>query len=110
MKSVKQMYDGMLVQPSKPSLRSTVEPMKMADKMFGGKAKEDTKMKKYAEGGIYTEKLGPPPQDIDGASVTPKKPTPKKPTPKKAVEGYAKGGMTRADGCATKGKTKGRMV
>ena len=23
---------------------------------------------------------------------------------------YAKGGVTRADGCATKGKTKGRMV
>jgi hypothetical protein len=27
-----------------------------------------------------------------------------------AVMGYAKGGMTGRDGCAIKGKTKGRMV
>ncbi len=26
------------------------------------------------------------------------------------VKGYAKGGVTRADGCITKGKTKGRIV
>lgn len=26
------------------------------------------------------------------------------------VKGYAKGGVTRADGCARKGKTKGKMV
>ena len=26
------------------------------------------------------------------------------------VKGYAKGGVTRADGCARKGHTKGRMV
>lgn len=26
------------------------------------------------------------------------------------VKGYAKGGVTRADGCAQRGKTKGRMV
>jgi hypothetical protein len=25
-------------------------------------------------------------------------------------KGYAKGGVTRADGCATKGKTKGKMI
>lgn len=25
-------------------------------------------------------------------------------------KGYAKGGVTRADGCITKGRTKGRMV
>jgi hypothetical protein len=26
------------------------------------------------------------------------------------VKGYAKGGVTRADGCITKGRTKGRMI
>ncbi len=26
------------------------------------------------------------------------------------VKGYAKGGVTRADGCVTKGHTKGKMV
>ena len=26
------------------------------------------------------------------------------------VKGYAKGGVTRADGCITKGHTKGRMI
>jgi hypothetical protein len=36
----------------------------------------------------------------DAASSTPPKPSDKK----------AKGGMTRADGCITKGHTKGRMV
>jgi hypothetical protein len=54
------------------------------------------------EDGVYTEDSGlPPPQDIDGGSA----PKPKK--PKK----YAKGGsVTRADGCITKGHTKGAMV
>jgi hypothetical protein len=33
-------------------------------------------------------------------------PEPAGPFPKK----YAKGGVTRADGCAVKGRTKGRMV
>ena len=28
----------------------------------------------------------------------------------KAVSKYAKGGVTRADGCAVRGKTKGRMI
>jgi hypothetical protein len=27
-----------------------------------------------------------------------------------SVKGYAKGGVTRADGCITKGRTKGKMV
>ena len=26
------------------------------------------------------------------------------------IKGYAKGGVTRADGCVTKGRTKGRMI
>ena len=53
------------------------------------------------EDGVYTEDSGlPPPQDVDGGSA----PKPKKP------KAYAKGGVTRADGCITKGHTKGRMV
>jgi hypothetical protein len=34
-------------------------------------------MKKYAQGGIYTEAMGQPPMDIDGASAGMAKPTPK---------------------------------
>ena len=53
--------------------------------------------------GVYTEDSGmPPPQDIDGGSA----PKPKPGKPKK----YAKGGVTRADGCVSKGHTKGRML
>ena len=51
--------------------------------------------------GVYTEDSGlPPPRDIDGGSA------PKPSKPKK----YAGGGVTRADGCVTKGHTKGKMV
>ena len=52
-------------------------------------------------GGVYTEDSGlPPPQDPDGGSA------PRKP------KAMAKGGSasSRADGCAQRGKTKGRMV
>jgi hypothetical protein len=92
-------------------------------------------MKKYNEGGIYTAEMGKPPQDIDGASATkspaPKKaPAPKKPAPKDSVfrEGMpvpqdidggsapkpkkmASGGTasSRADGVASRGKTRGKM-
>jgi hypothetical protein len=81
---------------------------------------------------IYTAEMGQPPMDPEGVPAvkkpTPKKPTPKKPTPKDSVfrEGMpvpqdidgasvkkmAKGGSasSRADGCATKGKTRGKMV
>ena len=82
---------------------------------------------------IYTAEMGKPPTDPEGVPATkkaaPKTPAPKKPVPKDTVyrEGMpvpqdidgasvskkAKGGMTassRADGCCTKGKTRGRMV
>jgi hypothetical protein len=61
------------------------------------------------KGGVYNPDSGaPPPQDIDGGSVTPSKPKPKVSKPK----AMAKGGSAsaRADGCAQRGKTKGRMV
>jgi len=82
---------------------------------------------------VYTAEMGQPPMDPEGAPPTKKpaakKPTPKKPTPRDTVfrEGMpvpqdidgasvskkAKGGMTassRADGCCTKGKTRGKMM
>jgi hypothetical protein len=88
-------------------------------------------MKKYAEGGIYTAEMGKPPTDPEGVPASKpmaKKPVPKKPVPKdtvfregmpvpqdidgKSVKRMAKGGLasSRADGCITKGKTKGTMI
>jgi hypothetical protein len=64
---------------------------------------------------VYTEDMGQPPMDPEVAPRTPK--TPKKGTPEQLGEGIrvekkAKGGTasSRADGCACKGKTRGRMV
>lgn len=82
---------------------------------------------------VYTAEMGQPPMDPEGAPPTKKpaakKPAPKKPTPRDTVfrEGMpvpqdvdgasvskkAKGGLTassRADGCCSKGKTRGKMV
>jgi len=91
------------------------------------------KKRKFAEGGIYTAEMGKPPTDPEGVPAVkkpmPKAPMPKKPVPKDTVfrEGMpvpqdmdgksaprkmAKGGSasSRADGVATKGKTKGTMI
>ena len=94
------------------------------------------KKRKFNDGGIYTAGMGKPPQDIDGASAPMKKPMPKKPMPKKPMPkmpvtpkprgaapdesvmpapAFKKGGSVgsaskRADGAATKGKTKGTMI
>lgn len=71
----------------------------------------EKKPQPQVKNGVYNPDSGmPPPQDIDGASVTK---SPKKPASK--PKGYAKGGSVgsaskRADGCAQRGKTKGRMV
>ena len=89
-------------------------------------------MKKYSKGGIYTAEMGKPPTDPEGVPAV-KKPTPKTPPPKKtappkdtvfregmpvpqdidgkSVKRMAKGGSAskRADGIATKGKTRGKM-
>lgn len=65
---------------------------------------EELQAKKKPRGikdGVYTEDSGlPPPQDIDGGSA------PRKPKP------MAKGGSasSRADGCAQRGKTRGKMI
>jgi hypothetical protein len=63
---------------------------------------------------VYTEDMGQPPQDIDGASAgkTSKKDQPEQPGSGIKVKKMAKGGSVsaRADGCCTKGKTRGKMV
>jgi hypothetical protein len=93
-------------------------------------------MKKYAEGGIYTAEMGKPPTDPEGVPADKKpavkpapKPVPKKTAPPKDTvfrEGMpvpqdidggsaprkkkmASGGVTRADGIAQRGKTRGKM-
>jgi hypothetical protein len=95
------------------------------------------KKRKFNDGGIYTADMGKPPQDIDGGSAPKpamKKPMPKKPMPKKPMmpvapkprgtppdasampaPAFKKGGSVgsaskRADGIATKGKTKGTQI
>ena len=90
-------------------------------------------MKKYAEGGIYTAEMGKPPTDPEGVPAD-KKPAVKTPPPKKTtppkdtvfregmpvpqdkdgasvgkVKKMASGGVTRADGIAQRGKTRGKM-
>ena len=97
------------------------------------------KKRKFVDGGMFRDGMRVP-QDIDGASVTPmpmikkppmamKKPMPKKPMmpvapkPRGAppdasvmpAPAFKKGGSVgsasrRADGIATKGKTKGTMI
>ena len=64
---------------------------------------------------VYTEDMGQPPTDPEVAPRTPK--APKKDMPEQLgssikVQKMAKGGTasSRADGCATKGKTKGKIV
>lgn len=53
----------------------------------------------------------PDPDYKDGKPTKPQPPLPPPPSKRKpAPKKYAKGGVTRADGCAVKGHTKGRMV
>ena len=64
---------------------------------------------------VYTAEMGQPPMDPE---VAPRNPKPsKKDMPEQLGEGIkvdkkAKGGTasSRADGCCTKGKTRGKMV
>jgi hypothetical protein len=67
---------------------------------------------------VYTAEMGKPPQDIDGKSAgkVDKKDAPEQPGSGILVDGKpikrASGGSVsaRADGCCTKGKTRGKMV
>ncbi len=64
------------------------------------------KRKPAVKDGVYDPDSGaPPPQDIDGGSV---KPAPKASKPKKMASGGS--ASSRADGCAQRGKTRGKMV
>jgi hypothetical protein len=67
-------------------------------KQGGPTAKELADYERKQDAGIYTVEKGKPPQDIDGKSVSMKK--------------LSKGGSasSRADGIATKGKTRGTMI
>jgi len=67
-------------------------------KQGGPTAKELADYERKQDAGIYTAEKGKPPQDIDSKSAPVKK--------------LAKGGSasSRADGIATKGKTRGTMV
>jgi len=83
----------------------------------GRPMKKGGPVKKYKEGGVFEAGMGQPPKDIDmGSSApVPSKKRPKNTTGSKVKVAPAKkmasGGYVRgADGCATKGKTKGTMV
>ena len=63
---------------------------------------EKKKEPRGLQGGIYTEDSGLlPPQEPDAGIL--------KPSGKKTVR-KAGGGVTRADGCITKGHTRGKMI
>lgn len=66
-----------------------------AEQMASYHAARKPKGSRGQDGGIYTAEMGPPPQDIDMGS-----------SPKPVRK--AKGGSI--DGCARKGKTKGRYI
>ena len=65
----------------------------------GPTAKELADYERKQNAGIFTAEKGKPPQDVDGGSVV-----------KKATGGSVGSASKRADGCVTKGKTKGRFV
>ena len=72
-------------------------------------AKQDNRRPKgdTGEAEIYTAETGAPPVDPDMGSMKGAKPV--APTPKPVKK--AKGGYVRAaDGCAQRGRTKGKMV
>jgi hypothetical protein len=60
-------------------------------------AKDSPKIDAAYEGSMTTTEMAPKPSKDSRAGV-------------RGQKGYAKGGVTRADGCITKGHTKGRMI
>lgn len=61
---------------------------------------------------IYTAEMGQPPMEPDSASAITPTPAPMKPkkTIKKASGGSIGSASKRGDGCAQRGKTRGKMV
>jgi hypothetical protein len=70
-------------------------------KQGGPTAKELDDYERKQNAGIYTADKGKPPQDKDGGSA---------PMKKLAKGGPVGSASKRADGCCTKGKTRGKMV
>ena len=68
-------------------------------KQGGPTAKELSDYERKQNAGIFTADKGKPPQDVDGGSVV-----------KKAKGGAIGSASKRADGLATKGKTRGTMI
>ena len=127
---VKKLYEksGANIGPRQPIPSDMVKRINEdMDKMgIGGKKTSKAKggvIKKYAKGGdvagkkdprrpagdtgiadIYTAEKGQPPMDPDMGSARSSKPV------KKANGGKISSASSRGDGCAVKGKTKGRMV
>jgi hypothetical protein len=60
--------------------------------------------KEEGQAEIYTAKIGNPPMDYEGPTKATKKPK------KMAAGGSVSSASSRGDGCAQRGKTKGRFV
>lgn len=87
------------------NIRDSIKQSESAGAGRGGQggptAKELKGYEQSQDAGVWTANKGvPAPQDIDGASVTPK--------PKKMASGGS--ASSRADGCASRGKTRGKFV
>jgi hypothetical protein len=70
-------------------------------KQGGPTAKELADYERKQDAGIYTADKGKPPQDKDGGSA---------PMKKLAKGGFVGAASKRADGCAVKGKTRGKIM
>jgi len=129
--TVEQSDSGMMrSDETKARLKNLDESIRLSESAGAGRGKQGgptaEELKKYEDKqneGIYTAEKGKPPQDKDGASVSKKAKggmTAKfmsfsktgKPAGMKKVTKMATGGTasSRADGCCTKGKTRGKMV
>ena len=82
-------------------MATTLEAGAGRGKQGGPTAKELADYERKQDAGIYTAEKGKPPQDKDGGSV---------PMKKLAKGGSVGSASKRADGCCTKGKTRGKMV
>ena len=94
--------DGKSIKPPyvKPFSNKIVPPKAATSKAT---PKATPPKKSPLDKGVYTADKGQPPREMD-AGVFNEKPV------KKARGGSISSASSRADGCATKGKTKGRMV
>jgi hypothetical protein len=129
---VEQSDSGMMrSDETKARLKNLSERIRQAESAGAGRGKQGgptaKELQKYEDKqneGIYTAEKGKPPQDVDSASAPVKKAkggmTAKymsfsktgKPAGMKKVTKMASGGTasSRADGCCTKGKTRGKMM